>query len=56
MLRRIEHRGKDSRGAAVFDLFCTSPDWPTITCNSSNPCKVVGVVVAHIKALRRPQA
>lgn len=53
LLRRFQDRGRDSKGMQVFDLLSTSPDWPTITCNSSNPAKVLGVVVAHTRTLRR---
>jgi transcriptional regulator with XRE-family HTH domain len=31
----------------------TSPDWPTITCNSHNPGNILAVVVGHWRAVRR---
>ena len=53
ILRKYMPRGQDSSGAHVFDLLSTSPDWPTITVNSSNPGKVLAVVVAHWRTLNR---
>lgn len=54
LLRRYVPRGNDRVGGQVFDLLSTSPDWPTITCNSANDGKVLGVVLRHIRRLRRP--
>jgi transcriptional regulator with XRE-family HTH domain len=45
LLRRYCPRGTDMRGARVFDLLSTNVELPTITVNSSNPGKVIAVVV-----------
>lgn len=54
LLRRYIPRGNDRLGQPVFDLISTAPDWPTITVNSSNPGNILGVVVSHVRKLRRP--
>lgn len=53
LLRSYVPRGNDRAGHPVFDLLSTGADWPTITCNSANGGKVLGVVVSHIRKLRR---
>lgn len=53
ILRRYVPRGADRQGRQVFDLLSTSADYATITCNSSNPGKVLAVVIAHVRRLRR---
>jgi SOS-response transcriptional repressor LexA len=53
LLRKYEPRGRDRTGTFVFDLLSTSPDWPTITCNSHNPGNILAVVVGHWRAVRR---
>jgi len=53
ILRRYVDRGVDSAGGKAFDLLSTTPDWPTITCNSRRDGKVLGVVIAHIRTVRR---
>lgn len=54
LLRRYMPRGNDRLGNPVYDLLSTAPDWPTITVNSANPGKILGVVVSHVRKLRRP--
>ena len=53
LLRKYVPRGADRQGRQVFDLLSTSADFSTITCNSSNPGKVLAVVIAHVRRLRR---
>lgn len=53
VLRTYVDRGRDSQGRQVFDLLSTGADWSTITCNSSNPGNVLGVVVAVTKPMVR---
>lgn len=53
ILRKYVPRGVDSSGSPVFDLLSTSPDYPTVTCNSRNGHKVLATVVAHWKVRRR---
>lgn len=47
LMRTYVPRGNDSTGNPVFDLLSTSADYPTVTCNSANGGKVLGVVVSH---------
>jgi transcriptional regulator with XRE-family HTH domain len=53
VLREYHPRGRDSRGEEVYDLVSTNADYPTITVNSANPGKVLGVVHEHRR--KRPK-
>lgn len=52
VLRRYEPRGQDSAGQDAYDLTSTNPDLATITVNSSNPGRVLGVVIEIRRRLR----
>lgn len=47
VLREYHPRGRDSQGSVAFDLIARNPDYPTLTVNSANAGKVLGVVVEH---------
>jgi len=53
VLRRYAPRGKTLNGHEVWDLFSTSPDWPTISCNSANGDKVLATVVGLLRMFMR---
>lgn len=47
VLRRMQSRGFDRKGNAVYDLITPSADHVTVTVNSDNPANILGVVVEH---------
>jgi SOS-response transcriptional repressor LexA len=50
--KKYRPRGIDKSGQEVIELVPLNPDWPTLVIDSSNPGRIVGTVVGHLRKLR----